>query len=279
MIEAFSTNQILFFLLIMSVTALFAGFFAGFFGIGGGIITVPCLFYIFGAVGIDKSFIMHLAVGTSFAIIVPTAMMSVFTHYKHKAVDFGVVKTYGIFVVIGVIIGTFFAASMNTKSLVLFFSVIMYLLALNLIFLKDKTKIKLKFTLLQRTFLGFIVGFVSSLMGIGGAIMNVPILKFVGYTINKAIGSAASIGFLIAVFGCLGFLISGIMIKTDIPLSTGFINIPAFLIFIPITIVMAKVGATTVHKMKKEIIAKLLLVDFYTNTSIFKFFDRSLQFF
>ena len=257
MIEAFSTNQILFFLLIMSVTALFAGFFAGFFGIGGGIITVPCLFYIFGAVGIDKSFIMHLAVGTSFAIIVPTAMMSVFTHYKHKAVDFGVVKTYGIFVVIGVIIGTFFAASMNTKSLVLFFSVIMYLLALNLIFLKDKTKIKLKFTLLQRTVLGFIVGFVSSLMGIGGAIMNVPILKFVGYTINKAIGSAASIGFLIAVFGCLGFLISGIMIKTDIPLSTGFINIPAFLIFIPITIVMAKVGATTVHKMKKEIIAKL----------------------
>jgi len=257
MIEAFGTNQILFFLLIMSVTALFAGFFAGFFGIGGGIITVPCLFYIFGAVGIDKSFIMHLAVGTSFAIIVPTAMMSVFTHYKHKAVDFGVVKTYGIFVVIGVIIGTFFAASMNTKSLVLFFSVIMYLLALNLIFLKDKTKIKLKFTLLQRTVLGFIVGFVSSLMGIGGAIMNVPILKFVGYTINKAIGSAASIGFLIAVFGCLGFLISGIMIKTDIPLSTGFINIPAFLIFIPITIVMAKVGATTVHKMKREIIAKL----------------------
>ena len=257
MIETFGTNQILFFLAIMTVTALVAGFFAGFFGIGGGIITVPCLFYIFGAVGMDKSFIMHLAVGTSFAIIVPTAIMSVFTHYKHRAVDFGIIKTYGIFVVIGVIIGTFFAASMQTKSLVLFFSIIIYLLALNLIFLKDKTKIKLKFTLLQRTFLGFIVGFVSSLMGIGGAIMNVPILKFVGYTINKAIGSAASIGFLISVFGFLGFLFSGILIKTNIPLSVGFINIPAFLIFIPITVFMAKVGASTVHKMKKEIIAKL----------------------
>ena len=241
----------------MSVTAVVAGFFAGFFGIGGGIITVPCLFYIFGAVGIDKSFIMHLAVGTSFAIIVPTAIMSVFTHYKHQAVDFNIIKTYGIFVVIGVIIGTFFAASMQTKSLVLFFSIIIYLLALNLIFLKDKTKIRLKFTLLQRTVFGFIVGFVSSLMGIGGAIMNVPILKFVGYTINKAIGSAASIGFLISVFGFLGFLVSGILIKTDIPLSVGFINIPAFLIFIPITVMMAKVGASTVHKMKREIIAKL----------------------
>ena len=257
MIEVFGTDQILFFLLIMSVTAVVAGFFAGFFGIGGGIITVPCLFYIFGAVGIDKSFIMHLAVGTSFAIIVPTAVMSVFTHYKHKAVDFAVVRTFGIFVVIGVIIGSFFAASMQTKSLVLFFSIIMYLLALNLIFLKDKTKIKLKFSLLQRTFLGFIVGFVSSLMGIGGAIMNVPILKFVGYTINKAIGSAASIGFLISVFGCLGVLVSGTLIKSDIPLSVGFINIPAFLIFIPITVMMAKVGASTVHRMKREIIAKL----------------------
>ena len=257
MIENFSTDQILFFLSIMALTALFAGFFAGFFGIGGGIITVPCLFYIFGSVGIDKSFIMHLAVGTSFAIIVPTAIMSVFTHYKHQAVDFNVVKTYGVFVVIGVIIGAFFAASMHTKSLVLFFSLVMYLLALNLIFLKDKTKIKLKFNLFQRTVFGFIVGFVSSLMGIGGAIMNVPILKFVGYTINKAIGSAASIGFLISVFGCLGFLISGLLVKIDLPMSVGFINIPAFLIFIPITIIMAKVGATTVHKIKKEIIAKL----------------------
>ena len=257
MIESFGTNQILYFLLIMAITAIVAGFFAGFFGIGGGIITVPCLFYIFGAVGMDKSFIMHLAVGTSFAIIVPTAIMSVFTHYKYKAVDFGVIRTYGIFVVIGVIIGSFFAASMQTKSLVLFFSVVIYLLALNLIFTKDKTKIKLKFSLLQRTTLGFIVGFVSSLMGIGGAIMNVPILKFVGYTINKAIGSAASIGFLISVFGCIGFLLSGVLIKSNIPLSIGFINIPAFLIFIPITIIMAKVGATAVHKMKREIIAKL----------------------
>tara|TARA_Y100001970_G_C14067812_1_gene767662 strand:+ start:90 stop:920 length:831 start_codon:yes stop_codon:yes gene_type:complete len=257
MIEDFGINQIIFFLIIMGATAVVAGFFAGFFGIGGGIITVPCLFYIFGAIGMDKSFVMHLAVGTSFAIIVPTAIMSVFTHYKHKAVDFSIIRTYGVFVVIGVIIGSFFAASMQTKSLVLFFSLVIYLLAINLIFLKDKTKIKLKFTLIQRTSLGFIVGFVSSLMGIGGAIMNVPILKFVGYSINKAIGSAASIGFLISVFGCLGFLISGIIVKTDIPLSAGFINIPAFLIFIPITILMAKVGATTVHKMKREIIAKL----------------------
>ncbi len=257
MIETIISNQIILFFLIMSVTAILAGFFAGFFGIGGGIITVPCLFYVFGANEIDKSFLMHLAVGTSFAIMVPTAMMSVFTHYKHKAVDFGVLKTYGIFVITGVIIGSFFAAYLNSKALILFFSLALYLLAINLMFLKDKTKLKLQFNLFQRTTLGFIVGFVSSLMGIGGAIMNVPILKFVGYSINRAIGTAASIGFLISVFGCLGFMITGLFIKKNLPLSFGFINIPAFLIFIPITIFMAKIGATTVHKIDRKKIAKL----------------------
>ena len=257
MIETFGSDQVIFLLIVMALTATVAGFFAGFFGIGGGIITVPCLFYIFNSIGIDKSLIMHLSVGTSFAIIVPTAMMSVYTHYKHKAVDLNILKTYGIFVVIGVVIGAFSAALMDTKSLVLFFSLIIYLLALNLIFLKDKTKLKIKFNLIQRTTFGFAVGFISSLMGIGGAIMNVPILKFVGYTINKAIGTAASIGFLISIFGTIGFLCTGLIMQKNIPLSTGFINIPAFLIFIPITIIMAKVGATSVHKMKREIIAKL----------------------
>tara|TARA_Y100001936_G_C16064139_1_gene666077 strand:+ start:93 stop:923 length:831 start_codon:yes stop_codon:yes gene_type:complete len=260
MIETFGTNQILFFLLIMSVTALFAGFFAGFFGIGGGIITVPCLFYIFSTVGIDKSFIMHLAVGTSFAIMIPTAIMSVYTHYKHKAVDFNIFKSYGIFVVIGVIMGSLIAAYLNTKSLVLFFSFVLYLLAINLFFLKEKTKLNLSFNLFQRTTLGFVVGFVSALMGIGGAIMNVPILKFVGYTINKSIGTAASIGFLISIFGFFGFFFTGVFIKTSLPLSIGFINIPAFIIFIPITMYMAKVGANTVHKMNRKIIAKLFSV-------------------
>ena len=93
-------------------------------------------------------------------------------------------------------------------------------------------------------------------MGIGGAIMNVPILKFFGYSINRAIGSAAAIGFLISVFGAIGFLITGNYLNTKIPFSIGFINIPAFLIFVPITTFMARVGARTVHKIDKNKISK-----------------------
>ena len=86
--------------------------------------------------------------------------------------------------------------------------------------------------------------------------MNVPILKFFGYSINKAIGSASAIGFLIALFGTIGFFISGNYLNTNLPFSIGFLNIPAFLIFIPITTLMARIGAKTVHKIDKNLISK-----------------------
>ena len=105
----------------MALTAIPVGFVAGLFGIGGGLITVPFLFFIFGSLGINQEYIMHLAVGTSFAIIIATSIVSVLTHHKFKAVDFEIVKSYGIFVVLGVIFGTIFAASLKTKTLILFF--------------------------------------------------------------------------------------------------------------------------------------------------------------
>ena len=241
----------------MVLTAVPVGFVAGLFGIGGGLITVPFLYYIFGSLGIDQQYVMHLAVGTSFAIIIPTSTVSVLTHHKFKAVDFNIVKSYGIYVVLGVIFGTIFAASLKTKSLVLFFSIIIFLLSFYLLLLKEKEKdVIIQIKLHLKIILGFLVGFISAPMGIGGAIMNVPILKFFGYSINKAIGSAAAIGFLIALFGAIGFLVSGSYLKTNLPLSIGFLNIPAFLIFIPITTFMARIGAKTVHRIDKNKISK-----------------------
>ena len=242
----------------MAITAIPVGFVAGLFGIGGGLITVPFLYFIFSSLNIDQSYLMHLAVGTSFAIIIPTSIVSVLTHHKFKAVDFQIVKSYGAYVVIGVISGTILAATLKTKSLILFFSIVIFLLGVYLLLLKEKEKnVIIKIKLHLKIILGFIVGFISAPMGIGGAVMNVPILKFFGYSINKAIGSASAIGFLIAIFGALGFLITGSYLKTNLPLSIGFLNIPAFLIFIPITTFMARLGARTVHKIDKNKISKL----------------------
>ena len=254
----------------MIITAIPAGFAAGLFGIGGGLITVPILFYIFSTTGIEQSYLMHLAVGTSFGIIIPTSIVSVLTHHQHKAVDFKVVKGYGFFVAIGVIFGTILAASLKTKPLILFFTIVVYILAFYLLFLKEKEQnLEIKMGLLARGLSGIISGFISAPMGIGGAVMNVPILKFFGYPINKAIGSAAAIGFIIALFGAIGFLISGSYLNVNLPLSIGFINIPALLIFIPITTLMAKVGANAVHKIEKNKITKFFGIFLLVVGSVF----------
>ena len=255
--EIFTQSEILFFIGLMILTAIPVGFFAGLFGIGGGLISVPFLYYLFSSFGVDQTYVMHLAVGTSFSIIIPTSIVSVLTHHKFKAVDFNIVKSYGGYVVVGVFFGTIFAASLNTKPLVLFFSIVVFILAFYLLYLKEKeTNIKLSMKLSSKIFFGFMSGFISAPMGIGGAVMNVPILKFFGYSINNAIGSSAAIGFLIALFGAIGFLITGTYLEVGLPLSVGFLNIPAFLIFIPITTFMARIGARTVHRIEKQKISK-----------------------
>ena len=248
----------------MILTAFPVGFFAGLFGIGGGLITVPFLFFIFDTLNIDQIYIMHLAVGTSFSIIIPTSIVSVLTHKKHNSVDLSVIKTYGIFVIIGVILGTLIAAFLETNSLVLFFTIIVYCLGAYLLNLKDKTsKLKPNFRLLPRILFGILSGTISATMGIGGAVMNVPILRYFGYPINKAIGSAAAVGFVISLFGAVGFIISGSFLSANLPLSIGFVNIPAFLIFIPITTIMARVGANAVHKIDKQKIQRFFGIFLY----------------
>ena len=270
MINFILSNEYSYLILLMLITAIPVGFFAGLFGIGGGLITVPFLFFIFENANIDKSYIMHLAVGTSFAIIIPTSIVSVLTHRKHKFVDTNIIKTYGIYVIAGVLSGTIFAALMHTKTLVLFFSLVVYFLGAYLLLDTGRVaKTKKKFNAFPRIIFGFISGFVSAPMGIGGAIMNVPVLKYFGYPIKKAIGSAAAIGFIIALFGAIGFLTSGTFLNTNLPLSIGFINIPAFLIFIPITTFMARVGANAVHRINKSKIQIFFGIFLYVVGTIF----------
>ena len=258
MIENLEQSQIIFIIIVMAISAIPVGFMAGLFGIGGGLITVPVLFYIFDSIGLSQSFIMHLAVGTSFAIIIPTSISSVITHMKYKAVDLNVVKTFGLFVVIGVILGTIFAANLKTDGLILFFSAMTFIFSLFFLISKEKpVPIKRKINIFLKVLSGITSGFLSAPMGIGGGIINTPILKMFGYPINVAIGSSAAFGFLISLVGATGFVISGKYLDIDAPLSLGFVNIPAFLIFVPITTFMAKIGAKTVHKVNKQIIGKL----------------------
>ena len=258
MIENLDLTQIMFILAAMAASAVVVGFMAGFFGIGGGLIMVPILFYIFSFAGIEQAFIMHLALGTSFSIIIPTSIVSTMTHMKFKAVDFSIVKTFGAFVAIGVVFGTVFAVSLKTSSLVLFFSIMTMLFAIYFLMAKEKINpIPRKINLIYRVVCGFLSGFLSAPMGIAGGVINTPVLKMFGYPIKVAIGCSAAVGFIIALVGAIGFAVSGSYLNINVALSLGFINIPTFLIFVPITMFMAKIGAKTVHKFDKRLIGKL----------------------
>tara|TARA_B100000686_G_scaffold318391_1_gene368149 strand:- start:164 stop:997 length:834 start_codon:yes stop_codon:yes gene_type:complete len=258
MIENLDLNQIIFVLSAMVASAIVVGFMAGFFGIGGGLIMVPILYYIFIFLGIEKTFVMHLAIGTSFSIIIPNSIISTMTHMKFKAVDFNLVKTFGFFVVIGVLIGTIFAVNLKTTSLILFFSTMTMIFAIYFLIEKEKNNTKpKKINLIYRLICGFLSGFLSAPMGIGGGVFNTPIFKIFGYPINIAIGTSAAIGFLIALIGCTGFVLSGSYLNINVPLSLGFVNIPTFLIFVPITTFMARIGAKTMHKVNRRIIGKI----------------------
>jgi len=258
LLESLDQNQIIFILTIIALSAVVVGFMAGFFGIGGGLIMVPILFYLFSFVGIEQRFVMHLALGTSFSIIIPNSIISTMTHMKFKAVDFSILRTFGIFVAIGVVFGTVFAVNLKTSGLVLFFSIMTMIFAIYFLIEKEKINpVPREINLIYKAICGFLSGFLSAPMGIGGGVFNTPIFKMFGYPINVAIGTSAAIGFLISLIGAVGFAISGVYFNINAPLSLGFINIPTFLIFIPITTFMAKIGAETVHKFKKGLIGRI----------------------
>ena len=258
MLENLDQNQIILIVALMTASAVIVGFMAGLFGIGGGLIMVPVLFYIYSFVGIEQKFIMHLALGTSFSIIIPTSIISAITHMKFKAVDFGIVKTFGVFVVTGIVFGTIFAVSLKTASLVLLFSIMTAIFSIYFLIEKEKINpVPKKINLIYKVISGFLSGFFSGPMGIGGGVFNVPIFKIFGYSIKVAIGSSAAIGVLNASAGAIGFAIAGSYLDANIPLSLGFVNIPTFLIFVPITAFMAKIGAKTVHKVNKNLLGKL----------------------
>jgi len=258
MIESLDQNQIIFIVTAMTLSAVVTGFMAGFFGIGGGLIMVPILFHLFSFSGIEQDFVMHLSLGTSFSIIIPTSIISTMTHMKFKAVDFNIVKTFGLFVAIGVVFGTIFAVNLKTSSLVLFFSIMTMIFAIYFLNTKEQANpTPRKINLIYRVVCGFLSGFLSAPMGIAGGVINTPVLKMCGYPIKVAIGCSAAVGFIIALIGAIGFAISGNFLDIKIPLSLGFINIPTFLIFVPITMFMAKIGAKTVHNFDKRLIGKL----------------------
>ena len=257
--ENLNINEIFYLLTVLAIAAAVAGFMAGLLGVGGGIIMVPALYYAFTVLDFDIVTRMHLAVGTSLAIIIPTSIISTLTHREHDAVDFNMVKSFGIFILIGVFFGTFLAVNLKTPALVLFFSIFAFMVGLFFIFLREKLVDNPKqISNFVKNISGILIGFISIPLGIGGGSLMVPFMRTFGYDIRKSIGTAAAVGFLIAVTGTITMITGGKIIdNVNTPFSLGYINLLGFIVFVPITMIMARLGAKAVYKIDKKILSKI----------------------
>ena len=257
--EAINSGELLNLLLVLAGAASVAGFMAGLLGVGGGIIMVPALYYAFTVLDFDIITRMHLSVGTSLAIIIPTSIISTKTHMEYDAVDFKMVKSFGIFILFGVIAGTFLAVNLKTAALVLFFSIFAFIVGLFFIFLREKLLENPKeISDLVKNISGIVIGFISVPLGIGGGSLMVPFMRTFGYDIRKSIGTAAAVGFLIAVSGSITMILGGKIINNvSTPFSIGYINLLGFLVFVPVTTVMARLGAKAVYRIDKKLLSKI----------------------
>ena len=257
--EIIDLSELINLLLVLGVAAAVAGFLAGLLGVGGGIIMVPALYYAFTVLDFDIITRMHLSVGTSLAIIIPTSIISTKTHMEYDAVDFKMVKSFGIFILFGVIAGTFLAVNLKTAALVLFFSIFAFIVGLFFIFLREKLLENPKeISDLVKNISGIVIGFISVPLGIGGGSLMVPFMRTFGYDIRKSIGTAAAVGFLIAVSGSITMILGGKIIdNVSTPFSIGYINLLGFLVFVPVTTIMARIGAKAVYRIDKKLLSKI----------------------
>ena len=257
--DVLNFGEIVNLLLVLSIAASVAGFMAGLLGVGGGIIMVPALYYAFTVLDFDIATRMHISVGTSLAIIVPTSIISAKTHMEHKAVDVNLVKSFGIFIVLGVIGGTFLAVNLRTSDFILFFSIMAFIVGLFFVFLRDKfleNPKKIKDSI--KNISGVAVGFISVLLGIGGGSLMVPFMRTFGYDIRKSIGTASAIGILIAISGTITMITGGEIINNiSTPYTIGYINLFGFIVFVPVTMLMARIGAKAVYKIDKKLLSKI----------------------
>ena len=272
--ETLDINEIINLLLVLSIAASVAGFMAGLLGVGGGIIIVPALYYAFTVLDFDIATRMHLSVGTSLAIIIPTSIISTKTHMEYDAVDFKLIKSFGIFILFGVIGGTFLAVNLKTPAFVLFFSIMAFIVGLFFIFFREQLlKNPKMISDSAKNISGVIIGFISVLLGIGGGSLMVPFMRTFGYDIRRSIGTAAGVGFLIAVFGTITMITGGkIVDNINTPYSFGYVNLLGFLVFVPVTMIMARVGAKAVYKIDKNILSKIFGI-FLIIVSIRSFFE------
>ena len=244
--------EYLFYLMIGSI----AGLISGLFGLGGGAIIVPLLIFSFAARGIPQEIITHLAIGTSLATIIFTALSSIYTHHQKQAIRWDIVKTLAPGILLGGVIGGLFAISLNGILLQLLFGGFLIIAALQLLLYTPTVGGRSLPNTLGMSASGGCIGSVSAVFGIGGGTLTVPLLTFFGVKIHQAVGTAAACGLPIAMAATLAYATAGTDGTVMPQASLGFVFIPALLGIIVASLPCARLGALLAHKVNAQKLRK-----------------------
>ena len=237
-----------------------AGFLAGLFGVGGGLVLVPVLLFLFDAQHIPAEHSMHLALGTSMATIVFTSLSSLRKHHQHKAVNWQIVRTITPGILIGTGIGALLASAIPARGLGIFFALFVYFAAAQIVLDVRPHASRQLPGAVGMTLTGIATGWLSSLVSIGGGTIVVPFLVWCNVTLRHAIGTSAAIGFPIAIGGTIGYVIGG-MDNATLPGHTlGYIYLPALLWIALASVLTAPFGARATHHMKVSLLRKLFAI-------------------
>jgi len=225
------------------------GFLAGLFGIGGGIVMVPMLVFVYSAQGFPAEHMMHLALATSMATIVFTSLSSVYAHHRYDAVDWKVARAMTPGIVTGALAATLIAGHVPTRPLALFFAGFMFYAALQM-FIEVKPKRARVLPGAAGLFgAGAAIGGLSSVLAVGGAFLSIPFLMSCNVPVKRALGTAAANGFPIAVAGTVGYVLNG-MRTQGLPDGTlGFVYLPALALVVAASVPAAPLGARLAHRL------------------------------
>jgi len=239
---------------------LFVGFFAGLLGIGGGLMLVTLMAYLFTLQGFPQDRLLHLALGTSITSIVFTSISGLWAHQKHGAVRWDILRTAAPGLVVGTLLGTVVADQLKSKYLAIFFVVFVYYSAVQMFAnVKPKPTRQLPGKA-GMTMVSVIVGTVSSLVGVGGGVMTIPLMSLFNVPMRQAIGTSAALGLPIAIAGTAGYIVTGLG-KDHLPaLSVGYVYLPALVGIVIGTFVTVPWGAKAAHSMPVTRLTKIFAV-------------------
>lgn len=245
-------------IVILALAGIAAGLLAGLFGVGGGLVVVPVVFFVMQGLGVESALAMPIAVSTSLVCILPTALSSTRAHHKLGNVDWSLVKTLTPGLLLGVLLGSQLIAHLRSNAFVIFFGLFLLAVAANIIWRSNRPAYleQLPAPWVQRS-LAALVGAVSAVAGVGGGAMGVPLLTAASVPVHRAIGSCAAFGAGIALVGATSIILTSTT-PTGVPTGTWrLVYWPALVALVPLTVVTAPFGAALGKRLPAPLLRRL----------------------